>query len=322
MWPIAVILAIVLAVLSYLGMAGGFVTPLMIFAIVVVFFASGIKIVRPTERAVVERLGKYKGQTKEGFNWIIPIIDSIIRVNITEQMVDAEKQEIITADRLNATVDAQVYFKVKSDPESVRNSQYNVEDYETQIVALSKTTLRNIIGNMSYEKANSKREEINKKLTRILENEAAPWGIEIVRTEMKDIDPPKDVQSSMNEVVKAENTKDAAVDLAKAAETKADGEKRAAIKQAEGQKQSQILKADGEAQAIERVAEATATKYELENKALQKYFVGNAKSYKNLDVTQKALRNGTKYVIDSKSKITNVISDAAGVPIPIEKKQR
>ena len=284
-------------------------------AIAIVFILAGIRIVRPTERALVERFGKYNHFAGAGLNWLIPGIDKIVRVNITEMMIDAESQEIITKDRLNATVDAQVYFKVRSDEKSVKDSQYNVYNYKYQIVNLGKTTLRNIIGTMSYEEANSNRNQINEDLRKVLEKEAKPWGIDILRTELKQINPPKQVQESMNMVITAENQKKAAVDTATATETKADGEKRAAVKMAEGQKQSMILKAEGEAQAKIRVAQAEAQKIQLENQALQKYFKNEAVVYQKLKTAERAMKHGTKYVIDSKSNIMNVMSDVAAVPI-------
>jgi regulator of protease activity HflC (stomatin/prohibitin superfamily) len=120
-------------------------------------FASGARVVRPTTRGLVERFGKYQRLAMPGFNWIIPMVDRMFLVNITEVMVTAEPQEIITSDKLNARVDAQVYFKVKSDEESVKNSQYNVNAYEYQIVNLARTTLRNIIGTLTLKSANSER---------------------------------------------------------------------------------------------------------------------------------------------------------------------
>ena len=176
-------------------------------AVVLVFFFSGIRIIRPTERGLVEFLGKYKRFANPGFHWIIPIIEKMYIINITEQMVDAEPQEIITFDNLNARVDAQVYFKVKEDEESVKNSQYNVYEYKRQIVNLARTTLRNIIGTLTLKSANSERGKINADLHNTLKEETASWGIAIVRTELKEIDPPKDVQDTMNKVVKAENEK-------------------------------------------------------------------------------------------------------------------
>src|SRR4030067_2714927 len=186
----------------------------LVIILAIVIFFSGIRIVRPTPRALIERLGKYNRFATPGFNWVIPIIERLYQVNITEQLVDAAPQEIITNDNLNARVDAQVYFKVKNDEESVKFSQYNVNKYELQIVNLARTTLRNIIGTLTLKSANSERGKINDELQGTLRKETVNWGIDIVRTELKEIDPPKDVQERMNKGIKAENEKVAAVDYA------------------------------------------------------------------------------------------------------------
>lgn len=280
-----------------------FLIPVLVF-----FLASGIRIVRPTQRGLIERLGKYYKFANPGFHWIIPIIDKIYIVNVTEQMVDAEPQEIITNDNLNASVDAQVYFRVKSDEESVKGSIYNVNNFKWQIVNLARTTLRNIIGTLTLKSANSERGKINAELYKTLHNETKTWGIEIVRTELKQIDPPKDVQETMNKVVKAENEKIAAIDSATAAETVADGVKRAKIKEAEGYKQSKILHAEGEAEAIRLV-----------NDAADKYFVGNAQMLRKLEAMESALENNTKIVIPTGTELVNIIGEMAGI-VPIEKK--
>jgi len=162
---------------------------LVISAGAVLLFFLGIKIVRPTHRGLIERLGKYYKFAKPGFHWIIPFIDKIYIVNTTEQMVDAQPQEIITNDNLNASVDAQVYFKVIETEESVKSSQYNVNDYKRQIVNLARTTLRNVIGTPTLISANSERGKINSELHNALRNETSTWGIVIVRTELKEIDP-------------------------------------------------------------------------------------------------------------------------------------
>lgn len=266
----------------------------------VIFFA-GIRIVRPTERGLVERLGKYKKFANPGFNFIIPIIDRMIKVNITEQMVDAEPQEIITNDNLNARVDAQVYFRIREDEQNVKNSIYNVNNYYYQIVNLARTTLRNIIGTLTLKSANSERNRINTALLTTLSQETQKWGIDIVRTELKEIDPPKDVQETMNKVVKAENEKIAAVDYATAKETVADGDKRAEIKKAEGIKQANILKAEGEAQAIQLV-----------NEAAEKYFVGNAQLLRKLQAVEHSLGQNSKVIVPAGSQLVNLIGDLAG----------
>jgi len=281
----------------------------LIIPVVLLLFA-GIKIVRPTQRGLIERLGKYRKLANPGFHWIIPVIDKLYLINVTEQMVDAEPQEIITNDNLNASVDAQVYFRVKSDEESVKGSTYNVNNYKWQIVNLARTTLRNIIGTLTLKSANSERGKINAELYKTLHNETQTWGIEIVRTELKEIDPPKDVQETMNKVVKAENEKIAAIDSATAAETVADGVKRAKIKEAEGYKQSKILHAEGEAEAIRLV-----------NEAADKYFVGNAQLLRKLEALEASLGNNAKIVVPAGSELVNIIGEMAGI-VPLERKKK
>jgi len=278
-------------------------------AVVVIFFM-GIRIVRPTHRGLIEKLGRYSRFANPGFSWVIPVIENMYQVNTTEQMVDAEPQEIITNDNLNARVDAQVYFKVKADEQSVKSSQYNVNNYKWQIVNLARTTLRNIIGTLTLKSANSERGKINSELHRTLCDETVSWGIEIVRTELKEIDPPKDVQETMNKVVKAENEKIAAIDFATATETTADGARRAEIKKAEGVRQSKILEAQGEAEAIRLV-----------NEAAEKYFVGNAQVLRKLQAVENALMNNAKVVVPSNTQLINMVGEMAGV-IPIEKEKK
>src|SRR6185295_4091087 len=221
-------------------------------------------------------------------------------------MVNAERQEIITSDKLNARVDAQVYFKVKSDEDSLKSSQYNVFDYKVQMVNLARTTLRNIIGTLTLKSANSERGKINTALQQTLREETQHWGIEIVRAELKEIDPPQDVQETMNKVVKAENEKVAAVDFATATETMADGARLAEIKRAEGIKQAKILEAEGEALAIQLV-----------NEAADRYFTGNAQLLRRLITVERALQSNSKIVVPAGSDLVNVIGDIAGlVPLP------
>jgi len=277
---------------------------------VLLLFFMGIRIVRPTHRGLIERFGKYNRFADAGFHWIIPFIEKMYQVNTTEQMVDAEPQEIITNDNLNARVDAQVYFKVRGDEENVKASQYNVNRYQWQIVNLARTTLRNIIGTLTLKSANSERGKINSELHRTLCEETKSWGIDIVRTELKEIDPPKDVQETMNKVVKAENEKIAAIDYATAAETAADGVKRSKIKEAEGVKQAKILHAEGEAEAIKLV-----------NEAADKYFTGNAQLLRKLETLENSLQNNAKIVVPGNTELINVIGEMAGVmPVPMNKK--
>ena len=283
---------------------------IIVAAVIFFFFLIGIRIVRPTHRGLIETLGKYTGYAQPGFHWVLVFIQRLYLVDIREQLVNAEPQVIITNDNLNATVDAQVYLKVKSDEENVKNSMYNVTNYRFQVVNLARTTLRNIIGTLTLKSANSERGKINTDLDQTLKVETKSWGIEILRTELKEIDPPKDVQETMNKVVKAENEKIAAIDFATAAETNADGVKRAEIKKAEGIRQAKILEAEGEAQAIKLV-----------NEAAEHYFIGNAQLLRKLQAMETALKNNAKIVLPSDSDLVNVIGEMSGV-LPLKREPK
>ena len=264
------------------------------------------RVVQQTDRGLVERFGKFNRYAEPGLHILIPLVERLTVVNITEQMVDADKQEIITKDNLNATVDAQVYFRIKADKDNVMKSVYSVDKYRYQIVNLARTTLRNIIGNLTLTESNSERNRINSELLGVLASETTEWGIDIVRTELKEIQPPADVQDAMNRVVKAENEKLAAKDYATAAETQADGIKRAAIKEAEGEMRSQVLRAEGKAKAIE-----------LEYTAAQTYFKEEAQVLKKLETVVASLEGNTKIVLPVEKGLVNIISDMAGItPIP------
>jgi regulator of protease activity HflC (stomatin/prohibitin superfamily) len=276
---------------------------------VLVFLA--IRIIPQTHRGLVERFGKYSRYCEPGITFVIPLVDQVRYVNITEQMFNAEPQVVITKDSLNATIDAQVYFKVKNDEDSVKKSQYAVNDYELQITALARTTLRSIMGGMNLDEANSQRQKLNEELGMTLKKEATNWGIDIVRTELTEISPPPAVQETMNEVVIAQKKKTAAIDFATATETEADGKKRAIIKVAEGDKQGTILRAEGDAAAIKLV-----------NEASNKSFIGPAVEFKRLETAREVLANNTKIIVPEGSNLVNVIGEALGGQIiPISQKK-
>ncbi len=261
----------------------------------------GAKIVRPTERALIETLGRYSRFSLPGFHWIFPGIQKMFKVNVTEIMADIEPQEIITKNRMNAQVDLVIYYRVRADEESVKKSQYNVNDFHSEIVMLAKTTARNVIGELIFEDVNSKRNELNKKLQLILDHESDAWGVQVVRVELKEILPPHDVQETMNNVIKGENKKTAAIDFASAKEIEADGTRRALVKVAEGKKQAAILEAEGKAKS-----------YELINKS----FIGNAQELKRYEITENSLVNNSKIILTDKGISPQLILG----DIPITKK--
>jgi regulator of protease activity HflC (stomatin/prohibitin superfamily) len=268
----------------------------IILGVVVFVFLCGVRIVRPTEKALIETMGKYQGFGRAGFNWIVPIFQRMVQVNTTEMMEVVEPQEIITKDNLNAKVDLVIYYKVGNKEEEVKKSVYEVNDFESQIITLAQTTARNVIGSMDFVEVNSQRQKLNDKLRDVMNKECSNWGVKVVRVELKEITPPKDVQDTMNKVIKAENEKTAAINLANAMETQADGRKRADIKEAEGIARGKIIVAEGEAQRIKLV-----------NEAANKYFVGNAQKLRQLEVTQESLKNNSKIVLTEKGINTSII---------------
>lgn len=259
--------------------------------IVILYLLAGIRIVRPTERAVKETLGKYSGFGKYGFNWIFAGFQRLIQVNITEQMAEIDSQEMITEDKLNANVDLVVFYKVKEDEQSIKNALYKVNNFQRQIIILAQTTGRNVIGGMLFKDVNAERNMLNKKLAEIMRTETKTWGVEIVRVELKEIIPPKDVQDTMNKVIKAENEKRSAIDFATAKETEADGIKRAAIKEAEGVAQGRRI-----------VADANAYKIKIENESARKYFKAEAIKLKQLEVAQESLKANSKIILGADTK--------------------
>jgi len=196
--------------------------------------AKSVKIVRPWEKGLIERLGKYQRTADSGMTVIVPFIDSLLKVDIREQVVDVPPQGVITKDNVVVEVDAVVYYEV-TDPVKVT---YNISDFYTAATKLAQTNLRNLIGDLALDESLTSRELINTKLREILDDATDKWGTKVTRVELQRIEPPKDVTDSMHRQMKAER------------------ERRAMILEAEGHKQSAILKAEGDAEAIKKVADA------------------------------------------------------------------
>lgn len=224
--------------------------------LVLVFLASAIKIVRPYQRGIVERLGKYKLTTDPGLQFIIPFIDTIRLVDMREQVVDVPPQEVITKDNVVVAVDAVVFYE-PTDPQRL---VYNVANFVMAITKLAQTNLRNLVGDLDLDAALTSRDTINTALRNILDDATDKWGVRVVRVEIQRIDPPVEVVAAMHEQMKAERTRRAVVTEAQGVREsdilRAEGEKQSAILTAEGLRQSAILTAEGEAQAVRTVAEA------------------------------------------------------------------
>ncbi|NNE97241.1 MAG: SPFH/Band 7/PHB domain protein [Acidimicrobiales bacterium] len=232
----------------------GIVVLLGLITLVVV--ASGVRIVQPYQKGVVERLGKYKETVDPGLRIIVPFVDRLRAVDMREQVIDVPPQEVITQDNVTAAVDAVVYFE-PTDPQRLL---YNISNFQLAVTKLAQTNLRNVIGEMTLDEAFTSRERVNSALRQILDDATDKWGVRVVRVEIQRIDPPADVMHAMHEQMKAERTRRAVVTEAEgsreAAVTRAEGEKAAAILSAEGRRQKDILNAQGEAEATRLRAEA------------------------------------------------------------------
>ena len=235
---------------------------LVIAFVVFVLAAAGIKIVRPYQQGIIEQLGKYKLTTGPGLKLIIPIIQSMTRVDMREQVVDVPPQEVITKDNVTVTVDAVIYYE----PTDAQRLVYNVANFILAVTKLAQTNLRNVIGDMTLDNALTSRDNVNTSLRQVLDDATDKWGVRVVRVEIQRIDPPNDVMDAMHEQMKAERTRRAVVLEAdgsrEAAIAIAEGEKQAAILSAEGVKQEAILTAEGEAEAIRAVATADRFRFE------------------------------------------------------------
>jgi len=239
------------------------VVALLVIAFVVfVLAAAGIKIVHPYQQGIVEQLGKYKQTTGPGLKLIVPIMQSMTKVDMREQVVDVPPQEVITKDNVTVTVDAVIYYE----PTDAQRLVYNVANFILAVTKLAQTNLRNVIGDMSLDNALTSRDNVNTSLRQVLDDATDKWGVRVVRVEIQRIDPPGDVMDAMHEQMKAERTRRAVVLEAdgarEAAIAIAEGEKQAAILSAEGVKQEAILTAEGEAEAIRAVATADRFRFE------------------------------------------------------------
>lgn len=248
----------------------GFITFLIIVALVVVLAASCVKIVPQAQAYVVERLGAYQGTWSVGLHIKLPFIDKVSRrVLLKEQVVDFAPQPVITKDNVTMRIDTVVFFQI-TDPKLFA---YGVENPIMAIENLTATTLRNIIGELELDQTLTSRETINTKMRASLDVATDPWGIKVNRVELKNIIPPAEIQNAMERQMKAERERREAVTRAegekKASVTVAEGKKEALILEAEAEKQSAILRAEaqkekmireaeGEAAAILKVQQATA----------------------------------------------------------------
>ncbi len=244
---------------------------LIIFVIILVLASMSIKIVKQSEVYVIERLGKFYKVADAGLTIIIPFLDHVRSVvSLKQQTMDIPPQGVITRDNVTITIDTVVFYQITDPAKAV----YEIQSLKKGIEYLAITTIRDIIGKMDLDETFSSRDGINNRLRLVLDEATDRWGCKIDRVEIKDINPPADVQDAMEKEMNAERNKRAMILEAEAqrqsAITIAEGRKQAAILEAEADKEAQIRRAAGEAQAIKEVADAKALEIQKVYDAMKK----------------------------------------------------
>ncbi len=230
---------------------------LAVLAIIVVIKTA---VIVPQQHAsVIENLGKYSRTLTAGFHVLVPFLERVAyKHTLKEQAIDVEEQICITADNVQVGVDGVLYLQVMD----ARNASYGIADYGFAIAQLAQTTLRSEIGKIELDRTFEERNHINLRVVEELDNASDPWGVKVLRYEIKNINPPTDVVSAMEKQMRAEREKRATVlqseGVRDAKINEAEGEKQRVIKESEAAKEQQINEAQGEAQAILAIAEATA----------------------------------------------------------------
>ncbi len=281
-----------------------FVVGLAILAAILIFL--GVKSVPQGMEYTVERFGRYTETLTPGLNFIIPVIDRIgHKMNMMETVLDVPSQEIITKDNAIVRVDGVVFYQVLD----AAKAAYEVNNLEFAILNLTMTNLRTVMGSMDLDELLSKRDEINARLLVVVDEATTPWGVKVIRIEIKDIAPPKDLVDSMARQMKAERDKRASI-------LTAEGERQAAILAAEGQKQAAILEAEGrkesafrDAEARERLAQAEARATLMLSEAIGK---GSVQAV-NYFVAQKYVEAVAKLATAPNQKVLLLPLDTSGL---------
>jgi len=235
-----------------------FVLLLILIVVTVVILWTTIIQIEQYEAGVALRLGKFYAMLNPGWNFVVPLITMVYKIDLRIQVLDVPRQEVITKDNSPTMVDAVVYYRVADAKKAV----LSIANYRLAIVNMSTTTLRGLVGDMELDELFSKRDYINSTLTNKLDVETDPWGIKVDNVEIREVDPSPNVKAAMEEQTSAERERRAAI-------LKADGQKRSAILEAEGDKQSRILEAEGvrQAKVLEAQGERTKTILEKQGEA-------------------------------------------------------
>lgn len=288
----------------------------MVFLVIITVFVlimliKSVKIIGQGEKGIVLRLGKFKAVLDPGLNIVIPFVDSLIKVDVRERVINVEPQKVITKDNVSVTVDAVIYYKVV-DPVK---AEFEVEDFDNAATTLAQTNLRNVVGDKSLDETLTARDVINTSLRDVLDEATHGWGVKVTRVEVQKIDPPEEISEAMGLQMRAEREKRAAI-------LQSEGIKQSQILEAEGSRNAEILKAEGDAQARILRANADAEAIKQVSESANKYFDQKAQLFRQLEVSEKVLENNTKFVIPASADVVNLLNlDGADVKtVPITKR--
>lgn len=276
----------------------GIISGLLFVLVVIIVFKSMVS-VSPNERWIKERLSQYAETLDAGWHFLIPLIDSVRKVDMREKVFNTWSSEMITKDNAVVTVDAVVYMQIV-DP---RNAVYAIDNPYSAVLQIAMANLRSMIWQLTLDECLSERSRINAFVQTHLSDETAKWWVKVTKVEIQKIDPPADLIHSMQEQKKAEQEKRAQILraewLREAAIREAEWTKQSEILRAEWEKQKQIIEAEWQAQAIERIAAAKAKALELESTAAISFFKDNAITKEQLRVVEESLKSNSKYILDT-----------------------
>ena len=288
----------------------GIIIIVAIIVIILLLFISSVRVVKQTDKYIIQRLGGYHATWGVGIHFLLPFFDKVAQiVNLKEQVKDFDPQPVITKDNVTMQIDTVVFYQV-TDPKLYC---YGVDNPVSALENLSATTLRNIIGDLDLDQTLTSRDIINTKMRSILDEATDPWGIKVNRVEVKNIVPPKDIREAMEKQMRAEREKREAI-------LKAEGDKQSNILRAQGEKEAAILRAEGEKEQMIRIAEgeAEAVRVKKEAEALGLKLLNEANAtattiqLKALDTLAKvADGNATKIIVPSELQNLSSILTAA-----------
>ena len=274
---------------------------LLIFIISFFALASSVRIVKQYEKGLIIRLGKYHSTADSGVVFLMPFVDTLIRVDMRERLISVDPKQVITKDNVGVTVDAVIYYKVV-DPVK---AEFEIVDFDYAATTLAQTNLRNLIGDKTLDDTLTARDNINTSLREVLDESTNAWGVKVTKVELQKIDPPQDITDAMSKQMKAEREKRAQI-------LSAEGFRGAQILEAEGQAKAKLLRAEAEAQSIKMVADAA-----------EKSFTNRAQTLKRLEVAEKVLGDGSaKFIMPTSGELVSVLNLDAGEKTIVPLKKR